>query len=127
MLSLVSVPGQLACNNCDMSNRNIIIIKVSSAKKTVLLGGRPPDPFEGAWKRAEERVKNNPDLCIVPDIESGFPVVMTEAERKRMLEVWEMFKPKATVQIPGKIFFFGTGGPMIHDQKSFEDMWNDVD
>lgn len=105
--------------------RNIIFIKASS-KRVALKGGAPANFYEGAWRAAEERVKNNPDLCIVPDIESGFPVVMTQAQRKRMLEVWESVLPKVTVTTPGKIFFFGTGGS-LDSGKSFEDLWNDVD
>jgi len=81
-------------------------------------------PFELAWEKAEEFVKNNPEYCIVPDLESGYPQIMTEEQRLDIEKLWDECKPKQTSNIDtSKIVFFGTGGCMEKGGKDFKDLF----
>lgn len=73
--------------------------------------------FESAWVDARKRIENNPDMCIVPDLESGFPIVMTIDERQSLINIYEECRPKSLkLKDQGKVFVFGTGGePDIND------------
>lgn len=79
---------------------------------TALKGLSPNnDLFDTAWKSAEKSIESDPNLCIVPDLESGYPIIMTLKERDRLLEIWESCKPRDLPQsMKGKILVFGTGG-----------------
>lgn len=89
--------------------------------KTTVLKGLAPRLHEGAWERAEEMVKENPNLCIVPEIESGFPLVVTLEQRQQMIDAWEACKPKGDWKAKGKIVYFGTGGGLDMDNNLFYD------
>ena len=80
-------------------------------KKTALKG-LSPNLHGDAWKHAEQMVKEDSNLCIVPEIESGFPLVVTLKQRRDMLDAWEACKPKLdyNVMTSGKIVYFGTRG-----------------
>lgn len=82
--------------------------------------GLAPNLHEGAWEYAEEMVKNDSNLCIVPDLESGFPVVMTTKERDGLVDIWEACKPKLNDDFrhKGTIIYFGTSGD---NSKKFND------
>ncbi len=82
-------------------------------KKTALKG-LAPNLHGDAWKHAEQMVKEDSNLCIVPEIDSGFPLVVTLKQRQDMLDAWEACKPKldCNVMTSGKIVCFGTGGSL---------------
>lgn len=79
--------------------------------------------FDAAWSHARERVKNNPDLRIIEDIESGFPEVVNKERYEAYLQMWEDLKPKwSDSAIAGKVLIFGTGGGH-KDLNRFEDIF----
>lgn len=87
------------------------------------LKGMPIDRFSEAWDKANEYIKDKPDLCIVADIESGYPEVMTIENRDRLVNVFKECIPKTSPSFPkGKIIYFGTGGRPI-ENNSFEDLF----
>ena|SRR6478735_6894321 len=93
--------------------------------KYALKGLALSDPwYDAAWKAAYERTHDDPNLCIIPDIESGYPITMTIAERQKLLDLWESFKPKINHKSKGTIMIFGTGGNM--DNKGFDEMWREM-
>jgi hypothetical protein len=83
-------------------------------KKTTAIKGLAPNLYDGAWEQAEQMVKEDSNLCIVPEIESGFPMVVTLEQRQQMVDSWEATKPKLDwkVKTDGKIVYFGTGGSL---------------
>jgi hypothetical protein len=77
----------------------------------VILGGPLPDPYESARKAAYEKVAKDPEkYCVVDDMETGFPQVMTIEQRDEIAASWEACKPKGDFELKGPIVFFGTGG-----------------
>ncbi len=93
-----------------------------------MLKGLAFHPHEQAWKEAEEFVKNNPGYCIVAEIESGYPQIMTEKQRDEIARVWEECKPKPlSNQDMGKIIVFGTGGGIEKGSKDFNDVFYNED
>lgn len=82
--------------------------------------------FDATWKHAIEWVKNNPNLTIIPDIESGYPEVVTKEYHAAYLKMWEDLKPKPLSKEMqdkmGKIMIFGTAGA-IEKNSSFEDIF----
>lgn len=78
----------------------------------MIKGTRPDNSlFEAAMKACEKAVAENPELCILYDLESGFPYLADEKQRQALIEVWESCRPKATREFPvGGIIYFGTKG-----------------
>lgn len=80
-------------------------MKVAQIK---VLRGNAPNLFEYAWEIAHKKVTNNPDLYIVPDLESGYPQVMTIEQRDKLIQIWEAAKPKVYRTSVCNIIVFGT-------------------
>ncbi len=69
------------------------------------------DPmYEYAIEACKKGLKENPDLVIYYDLESGYPSLITKEEQKAIIDLWESAKPKLLNDKPiGKVFIFGTG------------------
>lgn len=76
---------------------------------------------ERAWEYAKKRVENNPNLCIVPDIETGYPEVWTVEARDKLLKIFDDTKPKIDSNLTSRIIMFGTGGDM--EKGNFNDVF----
>lgn len=79
--------------------------------------------YENAYRLAHLRFKNNPTLVVIPDIESGFPIVMTKCEHERFMRIYDSLMSKIDTKSAAKIMIFGTGGDMDKGGKSFEDLF----
>ncbi len=65
--------------------------------------------FEHAMKACIAGLKENPDLIIYYDIESGYPSLITKEEQQAILNMWESAQPKLNKESSiGKIIVFGT-------------------
>jgi len=88
-----------------------------------ILRGMPLDFCGMAWDRANEYIKNKPNLVAIADLDSGYPQIMTKEQAKQLSDLWESCCPKSNIKIDSKLFFFGTGGG-IENNKSFEELFN---
>lgn len=77
---------------------------------------------EYAWEAVPAILAKNTNLVAIPDIETGWPQIMTIEQRERLNEAWEMTKPKME-GFSGKLLIFGTGGE-ISSKDTFYEMWN---
>lgn len=88
--------------------------------KYVLNGGPIRDyMFKVAWKHANNRIGQNDNLVAIPDIESGYPIIMTKKDHSDYLNMLDQLMPKIQSDIlsSGKIVFFGTGESL---EKNFD-------
>jgi len=91
-----------------------------------MLKGLSPNTgyFEACWEHARKQIEGKPDFCIVPDLESGLPIIMTNQERQGLIDAFESCKPTQLINKPlGKIILFGTGGELNNAGKTFEDLF----
>ena len=89
-----------------------------------MLKGLSPNTgyFEACWEHAKKQIEGKPDLCIVPDLESGLPIIMTNQKRQGMIDAFESCKPSSLLNKPmGNIVVFGTGGES--DLNDFKDLF----
>lgn len=81
------------------------------------------DMFNAHMKHCVEKVKLNPDLVILYDLDSGFPYTATKEEQQALLKLWEDCKPKeGYYKLTGTIICFGTAGNMDGDN-NFEEIF----
>ena len=80
------------------------------------LKGMPLDTissqFDACMKACNEALKENPELVIMYDLESGYPYTATKESRDSFLAMLEAFTSKSNFKPKGKIMFYGTGGQM---------------
>src|SRR4051812_18024748 len=94
--------------------RSTIYVKILEQNTRLFKGlDLGPNYISLAWDAAEKQCAENPDLRIIPDMESMFPQVVTKEQHEAYLKMWEDLKPKElSKEIGGKIITFGTGGEM---------------
>lgn len=88
------------------------------------LKGVPLDRFKMAWDSAAEYVKDKPDLTVIEDLESSYPMVVTKKYAESLADIFESCMPKSTIVVDSKLFYFGTGGEIKRNNdwlKIFED------
>lgn len=84
------------------------------------------DWFERAEKACQERIKDNPNLVVLYDLESGHPYVATKEYQQQLIDLWENCKPKfIDADFKDKIIYYGTGGEM--DKNGYEDIFYNAD
>lgn len=79
--------------------------------------------FEAHMRGCEEGIKENPNLVIMFDLESGYPFLATKEYRDKFLEMWESLKTSKVITTEPKLFLFGTGGK-VEGKNDFNDIWN---
>ena len=92
-----------------------------------MINGKAPDidsGFNRAMQSCIEGLKENPDLIIHYDLESGFPSLITKEQQETLIGIWDATLPKLIKDSPpiGKIVCFGTGGM---DKDEF-DRWEKI-
>lgn len=90
------------------------------------LKGMPLDIFGDRWSAANKYVADKPHLCVIKDLESGMPMVVTKEYAQSLADLFEAVKPdmsKIDPKFSGKLLIFGTGGAAEKD--NFNKLWND--
>jgi hypothetical protein len=86
------------------------------------------DLFDAHMRGCNEAIKENPELVILYDLESGFPYVATKEERDAFDAIWEACKPKPmNNKNIGKIICFGTGGQVDKYDSDFDYGFSDLE
>jgi len=78
--------------------------------------------FNRAMQSCIEGLKENPDLVIHYDLESGWPTLITKEQQQSIIDLWESCRPKLMDKNIGVVTIFGTGGMPIDEF----DKWNKI-
>lgn len=80
--------------------------------------------FDQAWINANEYIEDKPHLCLIENLETGYPELITVEDRAIMLGIFEeSMRPLVlTKEQQKKIQYFGTGG-QIEIDKIFIDLF----
>ncbi len=85
--------------------------------------GPDSDSFNNmAMQVCIERLKENPELVILYDIETGCPYLATKECQQNLIDLWESLKPKNIEPLPGKIWIYGTGENEF-EKINWEELW----
>jgi len=96
-------------------------MRISGIMGKERLKGMPLDFCGMAWDYANEYIRDKPDLVAIPELDSGYPQIMTKEQAKQLADIWEACRPKTNIDFGGKFLIYGTGGEM--DNGSFEDIF----
>ena len=66
--------------------------------------------FNRAMESCIEGLKENPEMIIHYDLESGWPSLITKEQQQSIINIWESCRPKLADKIAGVVTIFGTGG-----------------
>lgn len=89
------------------------------------LKGFPLDIVGERWDAAHKYVADKPDLCVIEDVESGYPRVVTKETAQKLKDIFEATKPdlsKIDPKFSGKFVLFGTSATTKNND--FKDFWN---